>query len=219
MESKFKDKNGMYYGGRLISVVIIYNKNLVPAELAPQSWDDLMSEKWKGQIVMPDARRAGTSLPWLYGLSEKYGWKFFQALRNNEVKIKPTNRPTVQSVINGEVPIGITLDYMARNEIKKGAPLGIVYPKDGAVIIPSPIAITSVTKKLEAAQNFVDFVLSEDGQEILVRDGGFIPVRDDVQPPFNVSPAVTQTDIPINWKIVYKNEIQLKRNYKKYIID
>ena len=50
------------------------------------------------------------------------------------------------------VAVNLSTIFIYGNEIKQGAPLGIIYPKDGAVIIPSPIAITSTTKALEAAE-------------------------------------------------------------------
>ena len=48
------DPEGYYTAGRLVGVGIAYNNATVTAEEAPKTWNDLLDEKWKGQIVMSD---------------------------------------------------------------------------------------------------------------------------------------------------------------------
>lgn len=215
----FKDTQQRYFGARLISVVIVYNKDLLDPEEVPQTWTELLDPKWNGKIVIADARRSGTALAWVDAITNEYGWEFLESFSNNNIAIEPKNSAVVDKVVSGDYPIGISLDYEARNRIKQGVSIGIVYPQDGAVIIPSPLAITTTTENLEGARTFVDYVLSQEGQEILVKQGSFIPARNDVAFPFNVKQNVTETDISVNWTRVYENEIQLKRNYKRILLD
>ena len=56
--------------------------------------------------------------------------------------------------------------------------LGFVYPKE-MLVVPSPVAIFKGTPHLSAAQKFVDFLLSKEGQTIIA--GNYtLPVRKDV---------------------------------------
>ena len=61
-------------------------------------------------------------------------------------------------ILEGRVDAGITLDYMVRDKQNSGEPLSLVYPNDGFVVIPSPIAIAKSSRKIDAAKKFMDFV-------------------------------------------------------------
>jgi len=56
--------------------------------------------------------------------------------------------------------------------------MGIVFPKE-MLVVPSPIAIFKGTPNLKAAQKFVDFLLSKEGQTIVAGEGT-LPIRADV---------------------------------------
>ena len=50
----------------------------------------------------------------------------------------------------------------------KGATLGFVYPENDIPIIQSPIAIIRNSKNLDAAKALYDYIISEDGQKVLL---------------------------------------------------
>ena len=56
--------------------------------------------------------------------------------------------------------------------------MGLAYPPE-MLVVPSPIAIFKGTPNLKAAQKFVDFLLSKDGQTIVASEGT-LPIRADV---------------------------------------
>ena len=60
--------------------------------------------------------------------------------------------------------------------------MGFIFPEEGVSYVTEPVAIMAGTKNIEAAQKFVDFLLSEDGQQ-LVADMGYIPARNGVASP------------------------------------
>ena len=60
-------------------------------------------------------------------------------------------------------------------------------PDDGVLALPSPLAIGRNAPNAEAARIFVDFILSPEGQQVLV-DRHFMPVRSDISPPAGCSP-------------------------------
>jgi iron(III) transport system substrate-binding protein len=57
-----------------------------------------------------------------------------------------------------------------------------VFPEEGVTYVTEPVAILESAKNVDAAQKFVDFVLSQEGQE-LVLDMGYIPARNDMAVP------------------------------------
>ncbi|MDC1541961.1 extracellular solute-binding protein, partial [Candidatus Pseudothioglobus singularis] len=63
-----------------------------------------------------------------------------------------------------------------------GSPVEIVYPEEGVPVITEPIGIMKDTDQEEAAKAFVDFVLSEEGQQ-LQAEIGYTPIREGVEAP------------------------------------
>lgn len=66
----------------------------------------------------------------------------------------------------GEFPIGISFEYRAAKSKKEGAPIAIVFPKEGLGWDLEATAIVKGTKNLDAAQKFVNWASSEDANKL-----------------------------------------------------
>src|SRR5262245_14166255 len=55
-----KDPQGRWFAEMLLPEVIIYNRELLNPEQAPQDWDDLITPAFKGKIVIRDVMPSGT---------------------------------------------------------------------------------------------------------------------------------------------------------------
>ncbi|RMH69304.1 MAG: extracellular solute-binding protein [Gemmatimonadetes bacterium] len=221
--TKFKDANNYYYGGRLISMCIVYNTNQVRPEAAPRLWSDLQDSVWKDNIISPDPRRSGSALAWLAAMVEQKGWEFIEALGANHIVIANSNGEVADRLEKGEFQVAILLDYVARSKKVAGSPLEIIYPEDGIVLIPSPIAITQTSDNIKGAETFIDYVLSPEGQELLAREGSFLSARSDVAPPTGVDRATVKNALDralvIDWNEVSSNRIKTIRRFKQIILD
>jgi molybdate transport system substrate-binding protein len=82
-------------------------------------------------------------------------------------------RAVVSKVTLGEADAGIVYvtDVIAAGDAAEG----VAIPADINVVAEYPIAITTEAPNPEAAQAFVDFVLSDDGQAILESYGFVSP--------------------------------------------
>ncbi len=214
-----KDPDGYYYGARLMTVVIAYNSDRVAIDDIPTSWASLKRVRYKGVLVIPDPLKSGTALDALAALSDKFGFEYYETLFKNGVTVVPKNGSVIKAILDGTADTGITLDYMVRQKQLTGEPISLVYPSDGFVVVPSPIAITASSKQQDAAKIFMDFILSKDGQEQMVKLGNFLPVRSDVYPPDGAPTInrVVEEQIPINWENLNLNKIRLKGKYFKIL--
>lgn len=200
LPAEMKDPEGYYYAGRLINMIIGYNPNLVGEP--PEGWEDILDPRFQGKIGMPSPLRSGSSVAAVKTLTDRYGWEYFETFR--EIGgVQAQNNGTVRdNIASGEYLAGIFLDYMARAAEESGSPLRYVWPAEGAVFIPSPVAILSTSKNPKAAEVFVDFILSKEGQKTLVELGSFIPVRGDVDPPAGAPRLDEIKRLPTDWKSV-----------------
>lgn len=190
----------MYTGVRISNVVIGYNTDLVKPEDAPKTFRELTDPKWKDQVVIVDPTQSGTALNSTYALSQKYGWEYFEQLRDNGAVIGGGNSSTETKLVTGEFAVAIILEENLLKVKDRGEPVEIVYPEDGVIIIPSPIGILKTTENPEAAKAVVDWWLSPEGQKAIVT-GWMHSVRTDVESPKGAKPLAefAPTAMELDW--------------------
>nr|WP_321463889.1 ABC transporter substrate-binding protein [uncultured Cohaesibacter sp.] len=169
------DGEGYYYSTKLITTGIVYNTG---AEFKPTSWQDLAKPDMKGMIAMPSPLYSGAALIHLATLTgdEALGWDYYQALAKNEARAQGGNGGTFKAVASGEKPYGVVVDYLAIRSKAKGSPVEFVFPEEGVSYVTEPVAILKTAKNVDAAHKFVDFLLSDKGQD-LVLSQGYIPAK------------------------------------------
>lgn len=169
---KFKDPERLYMSARLIMLGFVYNTNLVKGDQIPRTWEDLLKPEFKDYIAMTDPTTSGTTLFTVAGLVQnpRYGWTYFEKLKANGVKLENGSSGVVNKAAAGEYKVSIGVDYIARTVMAQGATVGFVYPESDIPIIESPIAIIKNTKNPEAAKKLYDFIISEEGQSVLLEE-------------------------------------------------
>ncbi|SLN41375.1 Bacterial extracellular solute-binding protein [Aquimixticola soesokkakensis] len=172
---------GYYHSTKLITTGIVYNTG---AEMVPTSWADLVSPDMANLVAMPSPLYSGAALIHLATLTgdDSLGWDYYDALAANNARAEGGNGGTFKAVASGEKPYGVLVDYMALRAQAEGSPVGFVIPEEGVSYVTEPVAIMASTAHLEAAQTFVDFLLSAQGQDLVV-DMGYIPARTGVASP------------------------------------
>lgn len=188
------DPDGFYVAGRVISMVVAWNTSRRAEGL--DDWGDLASIS---SNAFP-APESGAALATIKALTDHEGLDYFSRLQRIGGTSVPSNGDARDGLVAGDYEAVAVLDYMARQAMEAGSPVDFAYPAGGTVLIPSPIAITADATNPGAARVFVDFILSQPGQEIVVRLGSFYPARTDVAPPPG---APSLTEIPalqVDWK-------------------
>jgi iron(III) transport system substrate-binding protein len=180
----FRNATGAWTGISGRARIILYNKNLVGEKDIPQSVFELTNPKWKGKIAIAGTRER-TSLAWVSTLvavkGEAFTRDYVKGLHANGLRILTDNTEVWQGVGRGEFAVGLTNSpnyYLAK---KMGLPVGVVYPDQGPEGIGTPISANAAAvikggKNPEAARKFIDFLLSPEGQRILVTADYEIPV-------------------------------------------
>jgi len=189
------DADRTYFGSKLITTGIAYNTG---AAEKPQHWADLAKESYKGMVVMPSPLYSGAAAFLLSGFAANpdLGWEYFDNLKNNEVISVRGNGAVLKSVASGEKPYGILVDFMALNAKAKGSPVEFVFPTEGVPAVTEPVAIMSTAKNVAAAQKFIDFILSDDGQKLALEQG-YLPAKPAIGRPSWLPAGVDVKVMPI----------------------
>ena len=200
---EFIDPDGTYYGTKIMATGIAVNTENVK-EL-PTSWEVLTSEGSKGKIIMPSTLYSGAAAYNLGVLTrqDSFGWNFYENIQANEVQVTKGNGDVLKGVAGGEKDYGMIVDYLAARAAQDGSPVEFVYPTEGVPVITEPIGIMNGTDNEVAAQAFVDFVLSEEGQK-LAAELGYSPIREGVEAPEGLKSIEELTVISADMKELYK---------------
>ncbi len=175
------DKDHYYFGSKLITTGIAYNTG---AAKKPEHWADLTGADYKNLVVMPSPLYSGAAAFLLAGFAERedLGWDYFKALNANGLTAVRGNGAVLKSVASGEKAYGILVDFMAMNAEKDGSPIAFVFPSEGVPAVTEPVAIMATAKNVEGAKHFVDFILSDDGQKLALKQG-YLPAKASVGRP------------------------------------
>lgn len=196
LDPAYVDADGYYTAARLVGVGIAYNTVTVTPGEAPKTWDDLLDPKWKDQIVMSDPGTAGTTKYWMNAMmcSDKYGADYMQKLKDNGCLLESGTTATHNQLAASAYQVGVCLDYVTANLVAEGSPIAFLYPED-TVSIASPIGLVKDCNNEENGKLLYDFILSKEGQEILVANN-LVSVRADVEQAVDLSaiPSMLDTD-------------------------
>jgi iron(III) transport system substrate-binding protein len=200
--AEFVDPDGFYVAGRIMAMVLAWDPDQVPEGLA--DWTDLL---WQERSAFPSPA-SGAARATIKALVDQFGQDFFTTLRTMGGESVASNGAARNGLLDGDYAAVAVLDYMARQAMANGASIDFAYPASGTVVMPSPLAITVDAANPEAAKVFVDYVLSQTGQEIVVELGSFYPVREDVDPPPGAPTLDSISVLPVDWRAL-SDEIAL----------
>jgi len=152
--------NDGYFASICFNTVEAKKKNLP----VPTSWRDLANPIYKGQIVMPNPNASGTGFvmvsSWLQLYGKTDGWRFMDGLNSNMAQYSQSGSKPCELAATGEYPIGLSFSSRAAELKAQGAPIDIIFPKEGAGWDLEGSAILKGTKNLAAAQQFMDWAIS-----------------------------------------------------------
>ena len=172
--AKYRDKKNppAWFGMDVWGATVCFNtveakKKGIPK---PETWKDLTKPVYKGQIVMPNPASSGTGffdvIAWLTLFGDDNGkgggWKFMDGLHENIGQYTHSGSKPCNMAGAGEYVVGISFEYRANTNKAKGAPIDLVFPKEGLGWDLEAFAIHKGTKKLAAAQKLADWASSKD---------------------------------------------------------
>lgn len=208
INSDWSDAEGYYYGYSASALGIAYNtKN---TQEVPTDWSDLAKEQWQNKINIPDPSLSGSAVDFLYGyaLAEKNAWKTMELWKNNGLQVNGANKEALDAVITGDKNATIAgVDYMAYKAKADGEPVEIMYPKSGTVVSPRAVGILKDAKHIEAAKEYVDFLLSDEGQK-LVTDAYLLPGNKEI-PVKNRSALDEIPQLTVTWKGAEADQLEI----------
>lgn len=148
-------------------MAIAYNTSKISAADAPKTWRDLADPKWKGRLALSHPAFSGFDAAWVVALNRMQGWAYFDALAKNDPLVQRSTFDTLRALNSGERAIAATADMIVLDSAAKGNPVTVVYPSDGAMLIPGQTAILKNAPHPNTARLFTEFLLGVEHAQIV----------------------------------------------------
>lgn len=218
----FRNETGYFSPAFADPTVFIVNENLI-GDIPMEGFEDLLNPELKGKISFGDPTASSSAFQSLAAMLYTMGdgdpmsdkaWDFVEEFVDNlDGKIAGSSGQVHKGVADGEYPVGLTWEDPVVQYVKNGAPVEVVFPKEGAIFPGESVQIIKDANNMSNAEKFVDFLLSEDiqnkvGSELTVR-----PLREDADLADYMEP---QEDIKLaenydeEWVSEHKDEITQK---------
>jgi len=147
----------------------------------PAGWEDLTKPEYKDLVNLPDPTQSGASFELVAALQAEKGWDLFQNLHANGAAVAGANAEALNPVLQGaKAAVFGAVDYISLAGKAKGESVEVIFPSSGTVVAPRPAMILNWSKKQDEAKQFIDYMLSNEGQK-LVADTYLMPARSDIK--------------------------------------
>ncbi|SHJ91760.1 iron(III) transport system substrate-binding protein [Clostridium amylolyticum] len=169
--------------------VLLVNKNLV-GNIKIEGYEDLLNPALKGKIASADPASSSSAFAQLTNMllavggdytSDK-GWDYVKKLTANlDGKVASGSGAAHKSVADGEYVVALTYEDPSASYVRSGAPVKIVYPKEGAVFLDGTAGILKGSKNMDNAKKFIDFIISKKAQDAFGSQLTNRPLRKDAE--------------------------------------
>jgi iron(III) transport system substrate-binding protein len=174
---RFRDSDGRWVGTSGRVRVLAYNTEELAEAEVPDSVFDLTDPRWKGKIGIAPTNASFQAFVTALRLSEgeERAREWLEGLQANEPKTYERNTPIVEAVAAGEIELGLVNHYylyLVKEEDPDAAVENhFLRPGDpGALVSAAGVGILASTDDGDAAERFVEFLLSDEGQRFYTEE-------------------------------------------------
>jgi iron(III) transport system substrate-binding protein len=190
----FRDGQGYWTGFAARARVLVVHEGVRPQ---PNSITSYMDPQWSGKTVIanPLFGTTTTQIAALFVLWGDEGARaFMQTMRDNGVKLSPSNGDSADLVARGQFAFGLVDSDDVVNRMKQGEPVTMVYPDQGendigCLIVPNAAVLIAGAPHPDAGKKLIDYLLSaETERKLAFSDAAQIPLHPGVATPASLRP-------------------------------
>ena len=174
--ANFKDPAGYWTAIDLYAAALVPNTKVLEQKNLPmpKGWHDLLNPVYKGMLIMPNPASSGTGFLQVASLlvmldpdyktkpvEENKAWDFLKELDKNMGQYIKSGSKPAKLTAAGEYAVGCSFAFVYSSLKKKGFPVALVMPEEGAGFELEANALLKGAKHEAAAKKFLDWALSE----------------------------------------------------------
>lgn len=204
----FRDPQGYWTGFAARARVLIARQDVDPKPNSVFSYKD---PRWRGKAVIANPLFGTTTdeIAALFVLlGDENARAFMQAMRENDVKLSPSNGDSADLVSRGQFAFSLVDSDDVANRMKQGEPVTMIYPDQGTegigcLIVPNAAVLIAGGPHPEAGKKLVDFLLStETEKKLAFSDAAQVPLHSGVETPARVKPIESIKTMKVDYAAV-----------------
>jgi len=167
------DPEGYYKGFAAAGYGIMWNTRYTKAKKlpAPTNWSDLEKPVYFNHVGMSAPSRSGTTHLTVETILQAdgwgNGWGSLKRMAGNFKSVTERSFGVPDGVNSGNFGVGIVIDFFGLSSQGAGFPVEFIYPPATA-LVPANIGIVNNAPNSQMAGEFIEFLLSDHGQELLL---------------------------------------------------
>jgi iron(III) transport system substrate-binding protein len=176
-ELKPRGKNGFFYlPNRETYNSLGFNTKIIPPATAPRNLKELLDPRWKGKMAITSTT---TGARWIGNIIENLGREFLDKLGDQDVSVQDmAPAALVNLVVSGEVPLSPTI-FDANVTLAKQKGAAVEWrPLEPVVATVGSAALIAKAANPHTALLFIDYLLSKEGQQLIMKGGLWSPRED-----------------------------------------
>ncbi|MDX3924380.1 MAG: extracellular solute-binding protein [Shinella sp.] len=194
--ARYAAKDGSWISVSARCRVVAYNKSMISESDMPASVLDFASDAWKDKVaIVPTSgafQQQIVAVEQLHGRDKALAW--LKGLKENG-RVYNTNNAAMQAVEDGDIATALINNYywfsVAREigtENMRSALHYIGHRDAGALVTVSAAAVLKSGRKQALAQQFVAYMMSEEGQKVIAASMAEYPLRRGIKSPYALKP-------------------------------
>lgn len=182
--------NSRAYGTTFEPTAFIYNTRLIKAEEVPTSHEGLAklvsdnTDRFRNKVTTYDIEKSavGYMLAAQDSIHNKTYLDFIKGVGSANLVLQSSTGTMMERVSSGENLIGYNiLGSYAETRARTDTSIGVAYPEDYTLVLSRIAFISERAHNPEAARVFLDFMLSNAGQNVLANQSDLASIRADVE--------------------------------------
>jgi len=178
--ANFKNSEGYWAAIDLYAAAFVVNTKVLAEKKLPMpnGWHDLLNPVYKGMLIMPNPASSGTGFLQVASLlvlldpdyknkpvEENKAWDFLKKLDKNMGQYIKSGSKPAKLTAAGEYAVGCSFAFVYSSLKKKGFPVAMVMPEEGAGYELEANALLKGAKNEAAAKKFLDWAISKSAME------------------------------------------------------
>jgi iron(III) transport system substrate-binding protein len=179
-----------------------------------KSWKDVVNAVPPGRMSIGDVSKSVAYLATYAGEREVLNVDYFRAIARMKPSFVIRSEQIAGRLVNGEDLMAFSgMPTRAYQYNQKGGKLKFVFPEEGSVLLPQSMFILKKAPHPNAAKLWVDFVLSEEGQAILVKGEAMVSGRSGFKSPLpEYAPGIDSLKlINVDWHALSSDKLKALR--------
>lgn len=178
------------------------------------SWKEVIGAVASGRMSVGDAGKSQTYLATHMGLRTVLGIDYFKRVAEMKPVFVVRSEQIASQLVTGQNLLAFSgMPTRAYQVNQRGGKLKFMLPKEGVVLLPQAMFILASAPHPSAAKLWVDFMLSETGQKIIVDNEAMMSGRSGfVSPLPDYAPSIDSLNvIKIDWEKVTPADMEKAR--------